>query len=74
MRFSFWTGVNQNAYRGHYINGKEYNTLKKVEVEVVYWRLFVELKKAPENDIRILAIVSHFFIFVLYFSTAKKVV
>ena len=51
MRFSFWTGVNQNAYGGHHINGKEYSTLKKVQVEVVYWRLFVELKKAPSKRV-----------------------
>ena len=45
------TGINQNAHGGHYINGQEYSTLKKVEVEVVFWNLFVELGKAPSKRV-----------------------
>ena len=45
------TGINMNANGGHYINGQEYSTLKKVEVEAVYWNLFVELGKAPSKRV-----------------------
>ena len=48
--------------------------LSMTGVEVVSAVAGMILLQACENDIRILAIVSHFFIFVLYFSTAKKVV
>ena len=45
----FYPGIETNSNGGLFTNGKEYPTLKKVEIEVVYWRLFVALGKSPSE-------------------------
>ena len=48
LRFvSSSAGIDLNTNGGCYKNGSEYDTIKKVEVEVAYWRLREELGRIP---------------------------
>ena len=42
-------GVQQNTNGGAFVNGKEYGTEKKVEVEMVFWRMKVASGKNPSQ-------------------------
>ena len=50
MMSTFYLGIQTKYNGGFFTNGKEYSTLKNVEIEVVYWRIFVKLGKSPSKQ------------------------
>ena len=43
-------GLQQNVNGGAFVNGKEYGTGKKVEVEMVFWQMKVASRKNPSEQ------------------------